>query len=141
MPARALRTWLPSGPRHRWSATRRVGGLIFAAGQLASDFATGIPAEASIDPAFPFYGTTIEVQTDYVLDNIGAVLEADGSALDRVVKSQVLLRDLKELSGLERVWRRRFPEPPARTVVELGGHDLLVWGARVEIYVIAEQSA
>jgi enamine deaminase RidA (YjgF/YER057c/UK114 family) len=41
----------------------RAGNLVFAAGQMASDDRTGVAAEARIDPAFPYYGSSIKKQT------------------------------------------------------------------------------
>ena len=47
-----------------------VDDLVFAAGQLASDFKTGVPPEARKKDGFPFYGSDIELQTTYVLENL-----------------------------------------------------------------------
>jgi len=44
-----------------------VGDLVFAAGQLASDFKEGIPAQARTSENFPYYGSNIELQTAYIL--------------------------------------------------------------------------
>jgi len=47
-----------------------AGPLVFAAGQIASDSRTGIPPEARVDPAFPYYGSDIKRQTGYILNNL-----------------------------------------------------------------------
>ncbi|MDD9207952.1 RidA family protein, partial [Georgenia sp. 10Sc9-8] len=116
----------------------KVGDLVFAAGQLASDFTTGVPAEAKVDPRFPFYGSDIEKQTDFVLTHCDTVLRAAGSSLTRSVKAQVFMTDLTDFHGMDKVWRRHFGQvPPPRTTVELQGAGLLVPGTLVEIDLIA----
>jgi enamine deaminase RidA (YjgF/YER057c/UK114 family) len=111
-----------------------VGDLIFAAGQLASDFKTGVPGEARIDPAFPYYGSDIKRQTRFILDNLKRTFEAAGGSLDDVVKAQVFLTDLANFNGFDEVWKEYFKVPPARTTVGTSG--LLVAGTLVEIDLI-----
>ena len=48
-------------PLASYSEAFAVGNLLFAAGQLASEFRTGMPAEARINPAFPYYGSDIKL--------------------------------------------------------------------------------
>jgi reactive intermediate/imine deaminase len=98
-----------------------VGGLVFAEGQLPSDFTSGIPAEAKKDPNFPFYGSDIKLRTRYVLKKLARTLEAAGSSLDHVIKAQVFLDDLHNFSGFDEVWKEFFKTPPARTTVETNG--------------------
>lgn len=124
-------------PKANYSQAVRAGDLVFLAGQLASDFRTGVPPEAKVDPNFRFYGSDIERQTSYILDNCDAVLKAAGSSLDRTVKAQVFLTDLDDFHGLDKVWKRRFATPPPRTTVELFGDGLLVPGTLTEIDLIA----
>ncbi len=112
-----------------------VGDYVFAAGQLASDFHTGVPAEARKHPGFPFYGSDIKLQTAYILKNLARTFEAAGTSLDGVVKAQVFLTDLNDFAGLDEVWRQYFTVPPPRTTVGTSG--LLVRDARVEIDLIA----
>ena len=121
-------------PLANYSEAFRVGNFVFAAGQLASDFNTGIAKEAQVDPAFPYYGSTIKKQTRYILNNIKNTLEAGGSALDYVIKAQVFLTNLDDFSAFDEVWKEFFPSPPPRTTIGTSG--LLVEGARVEIDVI-----
>ncbi len=124
------------GPRPlaNYSEAFRLGDLVFAAGQLASDFETGVPAEARHHPSFPFYGSDIERQTDYVLRNLRRTFEAAGSSLDHVVKAQVFLTDLRDFHGFDSVWKRYFTTPPPRTTIGCTG--LLVKDTRVEIDLI-----
>jgi enamine deaminase RidA (YjgF/YER057c/UK114 family) len=111
-----------------------VGDLIFAAGQLASDFKTGVPPEARKKDGFPFYGSDIELQTTYILENLKKTFEAAGSSLDHVVKAQVFLTDLNLFHGFDSVWKRYFKQPPPRTTIGCTG--LLVKDTLVEIDLI-----
>ena len=107
---------------------------MFAAGQLPTDFAAGVPPEARTDPAFPYYGSAIKKRTAYVLDNLARTFEAAGSSLEHVFKAQVFLEDLRDFAAFDEVWREYFPTPPARTTV--GTTGLLVKDALVEIDLI-----
>jgi enamine deaminase RidA (YjgF/YER057c/UK114 family) len=111
-----------------------VGDRVFAAGQLASDFKTGVPPQARKKPGFPFYGSDIELQTAYVLENLKKTFEAAGSALDQVIKAQVFLTDLDNFHGFDTVWKRYFKRPPPRTTIGCSG--LLVQDTLVEIDLI-----
>src|SRR5947199_9800 len=82
-------------PLAHYSPAARAGHLVFAAGQLASDFKTGVPPEARVDPNFPYYGSEIKRQTRYVLENLAMTLKAAGASLDHVVKAQVFHIDLR----------------------------------------------
>jgi 2-iminobutanoate/2-iminopropanoate deaminase len=84
------------------------GGFVFCSGQGALDPATGqlVPGD-------------IAVQTERALQNLKAVLEASGAALDKVLKVTVFLKDLKDFRTMNEVYARHFPlGPPARTTVE-----------------------
>ena len=72
MPTAAAHVVQSDGPRPLTSYSEAIviGDLVFAAGQLASDFKTGVPREARVDPAFPYYGSDIKRQTRYVLENL-----------------------------------------------------------------------
>src|SRR5256885_702903 len=109
----------------------RVGDIVYAAGQIASDYQTGVPPEARQDPAFPYYGSTIQKQARYILNNLRSVFQAAGCDLKDVVKSQVFLTDLNDFYYFDQVWKEFFPSPPPRTTVQVTG--LLVPGCKVEI--------
>ena len=135
--ARPQRIAVPDIPKplaHYTPATR-VGELVFAAGQIASDYTTGVAPQARVDPAFPFYGSDIQRQTRYVLENLARTFKAAGTSLDHVVKAQVFHTDLMNFSGFDEVWKEFFPTPPPRTTV--GTTGLLVPGCLVEIDLIA----
>jgi len=107
-----------------YSQAIRISGLVFTAGQVAIDPATG-----SID------ATTIEGQTHQVLKNLGAVLEAAGSGLDRVVKMTVFMTDLGEFQTMNAIYASYFPgEPPARSAVQVVALPL---GAQIEMECVA----
>jgi 2-iminobutanoate/2-iminopropanoate deaminase len=102
----------------------KVGDWVFASGQLGLDVATGKLAPGGI-----------AAETRQVCENLKAVLEAAGSALDNVVKVTIYMVDLAELMEMNNVFSRYFPvDPPARTTFQCVA---LVGGARVEIDAIA----
>jgi len=102
----------------------RAGGLLFCSGQIPLDPSTGKMAEGGI-----------EVQTERVLKNLEAVLEAGGGSLASVVKTTVYLADLGDFPAMNAVYGKFFPnDPPARATVEVAK---LPAGARVEIDAIA----
>jgi len=102
----------------------RVGDLVFVAGQIGIDLATGELA-----------GPAIEEQTDRIMRNMAAILEAAGSSLDRLVKTTVFLVDLADFAGMNGVYARHVGDrPPARSTI---GIAELPTGARVEIEAIA----
>ena len=102
----------------------RVGDLVFVAGQL------GVVLETA-----ELAGATIEEQTEQIMRNLGAILEAAGSGLDKLVKTTVFLVDLAEFNGMNTVYARHVGDrPPARSTI---GIAQLPSGARVEIEAIA----
>ncbi len=118
-----------------YSPAVRVGDYIFVAGQMATDFRTGVPPEAQANPIF-WEGSTIRRQTEYILKNLAIALEAAGSAMDHVVKAQIWLGDMGDLPRMEDAWRAAFPkDPPARTVLPATGFGVL--GGMIEINLIA----
>jgi enamine deaminase RidA (YjgF/YER057c/UK114 family) len=90
----------------------RVGDFVYASGQLATDFKTGIPSEARTNPLFPYYGSDIKLQTEYILKNLQRTFAAAGSSLDHVFKSQVFLTSLDDFAGFDEVWKKYFKTPP-----------------------------
>ena len=107
-----------------YSQAIRAGGLLFCSGQIPLDPVTGEMCTGSV-----------REQTEQVMANIAAVLEAAGLAFGDVVKSTVFLADLADFAVVNEVYGSRFPTmPPARSTVEVRG---LPRGAKVEIEVIA----
>jgi reactive intermediate/imine deaminase len=132
-PAKVIKSGAPK-PLANYSEAMQAGDLVFAAGQLASDFKTGVPASARRGENFPFYGSDIQLQTEFVLENLKKTFEAAGSSLDHVVKAQVFLTNLNDFAGFDQVWKRYFKVPPPRTTVGTSG--LLVRETLVEIDLI-----
>lgn len=107
-----------------YSQAISANGLVFASGQIPIDPSTG-----------QFVSGGIAEQTDQVLRNLAAVLEAAGSGLDRVVKTTVFLADMEEFGAMNEVYGKFFVnDPPARATVQAAR---LPRDARVEIEAIA----
>jgi 2-iminobutanoate/2-iminopropanoate deaminase len=107
-----------------YSQAVRWNGLVFCSGQIPLDPATGAMVE----------GGAAE-QTARVIENLAAVLEAAGSALNCVLKTTVFLKDLSEFAAMNEVYGRYFgANPPARATVEAAR---LPRDVRVEIEAIA----
>ena len=121
-------------PLAHYSEAVVAGPWVFAAGQIASDYRTGVPDAARRHPSFPYYASDIKLQTRYVLENLRRTFAAAGSSLDRVVKAQVFLTDLANFHAFDEVWKEYFPVPPPRTTV--GTTGLLVKDTLVEIDLI-----
>jgi reactive intermediate/imine deaminase len=134
MGIKVIKSEIPQ-PLANYSEASQASDLIFAAGQLASDWKNGVPTEARKHPNFPFYSSDIKLQTDYILKNLMKTFEAAGTSLDNVVKAQVFLMDLNDFAGFDEVWRNYFKSPPPRTTV--GTTGLLVKDTLVEIDLIA----
>ena len=112
----------PVGP---YSQAVAHAGLVFASGQIPLDPRTGklVPGE-------------IEAQTEQVIANLAAVLDAAGSGLARVVKTTVYVTDLALFARINAVYARHFTGsvPPARATVQVAALPL---GAAIEIDAIA----
>ncbi|MGZ8782230.1 MAG: Rid family detoxifying hydrolase [Gaiellaceae bacterium] len=101
----------------------KAAGLVFVAGQLGLRPGDKEPVEG------------ITAQTEQVLQNLRAILEAAGSGLDRLVKTTVFLQDLGDFTAMNEVYATHVGEqPPARSTVEVAK---LPSGALVEIEAIA----
>jgi enamine deaminase RidA (YjgF/YER057c/UK114 family) len=125
----------PVVPNNRYPQAVKTGPYIFTAGQIPTDFTHSVAKVAQIDPAFPLFGRAIKRQAAYILDNIGAVLEAAGSSLAHIVKATVFMPESADFQGLDEVWRQYFPvDPPARLVAPAA---TLFPDARLEIHTIA----
>ena len=107
-----------------YSQAATHGDLIFTAGQIALD-----PATMELVPG------GVAEQTERVLANIKAVLEAAGSSLGQVVKTTVFLVDMADFAAMNEVYARAFGDHrPARSTVAVVG---LPRNVRVEIEVVA----
>ena len=107
-----------------YSQAVRVGQFVYSAGQIPLDPATATMVEDDIT-----------IQTERVLRNLQAVLEAAGGTLKDVVKTTVFLQDMGEFAAMNAVYAKFFSEnPPARSAVQAAALPL---GARVEIEAVA----
>ena len=107
-----------------YSQAVRAGKLVYTAGQIPLDPATGQMVEGGI-----------QEQTRQALQNLKAVLEEAGSSLKRVVKTTVFLQDMGDFKAMNEIYAQFFVEkPPARSAVEVAALPL---GASVEIEAVA----
>lgn len=103
----------------------KAGGFVFVSGQVALDPQTG-----------EMVGADVGAQTERVLQNLQAIVEAAGSDLDRVVKSTVYLRSMNDFGAMNEVYKTVFSSPfPARTTIQAGA---LPRNFAVEIECIAK---
>ena len=103
-----------------------IDDVLYLAGQIALDPATG-----------QLVAGGIEAQTQRVMQNLGAVLEASGFSFDDVVQVQVYLSDLNNYAAMNVVYAEYFEDdPPARAVVEAAR---IPRDALVEIMMVAQQ--
>ncbi|HXU63572.1 MAG TPA: RidA family protein [Polyangia bacterium] len=102
-----------------------AGRLLFCSGQIPLDPGTGEMVGAG----------DVRLQTDRVLQNLGAVLTAGGASFGSVVKTTIYLADLQDFGAVNEVYARYFThDPPARATIEVAG---LPKGALVEIDAVA----
>jgi 2-iminobutanoate/2-iminopropanoate deaminase len=107
-----------------YSQAIKANGFVFVSGQLS----------LKLDHA-ELVGDDITEQTEQVLVNLGAILEAAGSSLDRLVKTTVFLQNLDDFPAMNEVYKQHVgDQPPARSTVEVAK---LPSGALVEIEAIA----
>jgi 2-iminobutanoate/2-iminopropanoate deaminase len=116
----------PNAPRAigPYSQATRAGGLLFTAGQVGFDPSTGELVDGGIAE-----------QTERVLLNIRAILQASGLDMANVVKTTVFLVDMAEFAAMNTAYAGAFGDHrPARSTVAVAA---LPRGARVEIEAIA----
>lgn len=107
-----------------YSQAIKAGNFVFVSGQIPIDPQTG-----------EFVSGAVSEQSEQVLKNLSAVLEAAGSSLNNVVKTTVFLADMNDFAAMNEVYARFFSEnKPARATVEAAR---LPRDAKVEIECIA----
>ena len=107
-----------------YSQAIRAGNLLFLSGQIPLDPATGAIVDGDIT-----------IQTERVLQNIGAVLKAADASFANVVRTTVFLLDMNEFAAMNAVYGKFVVDPPpARSTVQV---SRLPKDVRVEIDVIA----
>ena len=111
----------PAGP---YSQAVRAGSLLFLAGQIPINPATG-----------DLVGGDITVQARQALDNIAAVLKAGGLSMADVVRTTVFLADMNDAPAMNEIYSTYFPQPyPTRATVQVAR---LPRDVRIEIDAIA----
>ncbi len=111
----------PIGP---YSQAIKSNGFLFISGQVGVDPVSG-----------EFAGPSIQQQTERMLENVKAILEAGGASLSHVVKTMVFLKDMNDFAAMNEVYARYFTAaPPARSTVQVAR---LPKDALVEIEVVA----
>jgi len=111
----------PIGP---YSQAIKANGFLFISGQVALDVQSG-----------EMVGTEVRQQTERVLENLKAILEASGCSLKHVVKTTVFLKDMNDFPAMNETYARYFAAtPPARSTVQAAR---LPKEALVEIDIVA----
>jgi 2-iminobutanoate/2-iminopropanoate deaminase len=107
-----------------YSPALRAGNLLFISGQIPIDPATGA-----------LVGGDIAAQTERVMRNIGALLEAAGLGFEHVVRTTVFLSDIDEFAVMNECYARFLSDPaPARSTVQVAR---LPRDVKIEIDAIA----
>jgi reactive intermediate/imine deaminase len=107
-----------------YSQAIRAGNTLYVSGQVAL-----VPGTKE------FNSDEVEGQTEQVMKNMGAILEAAGASYKDVVKTTVLLTDMADFPKVNAIYAKFFPEnPPARACFAV---KTLPLNAKVEIEAIA----
>ena len=102
-----------------------VGDLVFTSGQIPLDPVTGLVVDGGI----------VE-QSEQVMKNLGAVLEASGSSYEKAIKTTCFLADMGDFAAFNEVYARYFTGKPARSCVAV---KELPKGVKVEVEVVASK--
>ena len=100
------------------------GGMLYTSGQIAIN-----PATNTIE------AVTIQEQTEQIMQNLKAVLEASGSSFEKAVKTTCFLADMNDFAAFNEIYGRYFTSLPARSCVAV---KTLPKNVLVEVEVIAE---
>lgn len=120
---RTISTEAAPGAIGPYSQAVEANGIVFTAGQVGTDPATGELEDG------------VAVQAARALANLAAVLEAAGTGFDRVLKTTIFLADMADFAAVNEVYAAHMPEPfPARSTVAV---RTLPRNALVEIEMIA----
>ena len=107
-----------------YSQAVAFGNMLFTSGQIAIN-----PESGNVET------TTIEGQTEQVMKNLGAVLEAAGSSFEKAIKTTCFLADMADFAAFNEIYGKYFTGKPARSCVAA---KALPKGVLVEVEVIAE---
>ena len=137
---------LPVHATSSYSPVLTCGDYVFVAGQTAEAFKT---EEGPIDPAarMPaghlWKGTPIKLETDFIIERkLKPALATVGNTLADVVKAQVYLRDIDDVSAFNEVWAQHFPKaPPATSIITTANPGFICEAGRIEINTISVRNA
>ena len=107
-----------------YSQAMIFGNLVFTSGQIPLSLESG-----------QISGSSITEQTEQVIKNLGAVLKAAGSSIDKVIKTTCFLTDMNDFAAFNDVYAKYFTGKPARATVAV---KQLPKNALVEIEAVAE---
>lgn len=107
-----------------YSQAVKVGNFVFTSGQIAIN-----PRSGNVE------AVTIEEQTEQVMKNLGAVLEAAGTSFEKAVKTTCFLKNMSDFATFNSIYGNYFTSKPARSCVAAAE---LPKGVLVEVEVIAE---
>ena len=92
-----------------YSQAIKAAGLIFTSGQVAID-----PSTQQV------IAGDVSAQTEQVLKNVAAILQASGSSMEKVLRCTVFLKNMSDFAAMNEVYGRHFKQaPPARSTVEV----------------------
>ncbi len=107
-----------------YSQAALVGDLLFTSGQIPLDPETG-----------DMVGENVTEQTERVMQNLAAVLEAAGTSFENVIKTTCFLADMADFAAFNAVYAKYIDSAPARSCVAVKG---LPKGSLVEVELIAK---
>lgn len=107
-----------------YSQAKVINGMLYASGQVPLDPKTGAVV-----------GTEINEQTEQVMKNIGAILEAGGTSFEKVVKTTCFIAEMSDFAAFNAVYEKYFTSKPARSCVAV---KQLPKNVLCEVEVIAE---
>ena len=107
-----------------YSQAVALGDILYTSGQIALDPESGA-----------MVGNTTSEQTERVMKNLSAVLDAAGASFDSVVKTTCFLADMADFAEFNAVYAKYITSAPARSCVAV---KALPKGALVEVEVIAK---
>ena len=107
-----------------YSQAIKVGDMVFTSGQIPLDPETGVLVSGGI-----------KEQTEQIMKNLSAVLEASGSGFEYAIKTTCFLADMKDFAEFNEVYAKYFVSKPARSCVAV---KELPKGALAEVEVIAK---
>ena len=115
-----------------FSPAIQAGPWVFVSGQLATDYRTGLAADAVINPDLPFHTSAVKAQARHIFRNVSALMEEAGSSIDNLVRIDQYTPDKKHIDGYLET-RNEFitKDRPASTALQMEG--LMVTDAVIEL--------